>query len=369
MAETSAIDNKVPKQFFRLPSILGGASAYKKALFEGLIAGFVICLLLIIWLHLRADDTAEKIQPLIPYKVTTIELPPELQSTTESSPAQTTPVQEGLNGTRNINSLEPAPLEGLTENVDGQFLPLTRIGADGDLTPFEAYKKPFEIVAGRPLVAIVVVDFGISETFSQSVLDILPTEVSLVLNSYAQEPSKWAAAARAFGHEFWLQLPMQTLNLAENDSGPNAILLNAPEQANQERLFDVLATSLGYAGVVSQKNHAFVADDVDAGPVMKQILGRGLAFAESNPEIPAYGLSIAMEQGNPYAQNNFWIDEDLRPESIERALQEMELQAMKKGKAIAFVRPYPVAIKKVDEWIKAAADKGIQVAPLSAMVQ
>ena len=57
------------------------------------------------------------------------------------------------------------------------------------------------------------------------------------------------------------------------------------------------------------------------------------------------------------------------PEAVDRKLKEFELQATQKGKAIAFIHPYPAVMNKVQDWVKEADSKGIQVAPLSAMVQ
>lgn len=220
------------------------------------------------------------------------------------------------------------------------------------------------------MVSIVVVDFGLSDLLSQSLLDNMPPEITLALTPYATEPSKWAASARAFGHEFWMMLPMQTTEYGVlEDSGPSTLLLNASEEESRSRLFSLLGLVSGYAGIISQKDHIFLSDSAVTQPVMKQIFGRGLAFAESNPDIPALGLPLAMQDGYPYVQNNFWLDNDLRPEAIDRALGEFELQATRKGKAIAFVRPYPAVINKVQDWATGAAERGIQIAPLSAMVQ
>ncbi len=132
---------------------------------------------------------------------------------------------------------------------------------------------------------------------------------------------------------------------------------------------NILGSTIGYAGLVTQKDHVLKPDDVGASDILQQIFGRGLALAESNPSETAYGLSIALESGYPYVQNNFWIDADLRPEYIDRALGELEMQATSKGKAIAFVHPYPMAMKKLQQWMLGAEERGLQIAPLSAMAE
>ncbi len=41
---------------------------------------------------------------------------------------------------------------------------------------------------------------------------------------------------------------------------------------------------------------------------------------------------------------------------------------MKNKKIIVFFRPYPVTIKAISDWAKQAAARGVQIAPLSAVV-
>ena len=356
MANADAIKGTSGERFKRIRFDTPFGGAFR----DGIVAGGVVFLLMFGWMAIRSNDTAWKIQDQLPYKTAVI----EEQAKEPVKPAE---AQPGLEGAKNLNALPPAPMEGLFENFEGKQLPVARI--QDDMTPFQAYKKPFQPVAGRPIVSIVVVDFGLSEMLSKSMLDNLPAEISFALSAYSDEPSKWAAASRAYGHEFWVMLPMQTKEFGTNDSGPSTLLLNTSEEENRRRLFNILGEAVGYAGLVLQKNHEFGPHVAAGEPVLKQIFGRGLAIAESNPDVAAFGLSMAMQDGYPYVQNNFWLDENLRPEAIDRALGEFELQATRKGKAVAFVHPYPAVMNKVQEWIKGAEEKGIQVAPLSALVQ
>lgn len=342
---------------------------------EGLIGGAVLFVLLAGWMFLRATDTAYKIQDHLPSKAAMIEYPGAPAAPVEEEQAQTPPTeteqtvtQETTGAAENPNALPAAPLEGLIEDHNGKMLPISRI--QDDMTPFQAYKKPFEAMAGRALVSIVLVDFGLSESLSNTALEKLPADITLVLNPYVDDPAKWAASARGKGREFWLSLPMQTKEFGVGDTGPNTLMLSASQAENEARLFNVMGIAAGYAGMVSQEGHVFTQDIPTASAIQKQIFGRGLAFAESNPDVAAaFGLSNATENGHPYVQNTLWLDSDLRPDAIDRALKDLEAQATKKGKAIAFVHPYPAVMTKLEAWLKDAESKGLQLAPLSAMVQ
>jgi len=340
-------------------------SSFGKSFRDGLSGGAALFFLFFIWMFLRGPDTADKMQSMVPFQTASLEeAKPEVKTEPEDP---SLPSQKTLPSGRVIDPLPPAPVEGLSENVDGRILPIMRM--QDDLTPFQAYKAPFTPMAGKTQVSLVILDFGLSSKISQSLLDNLPPEISLVLSAYADDPSKWAATARAYGHEFWIDLPMQRKDDSVADAGPDAILASASFEENQTRVQNLLSRAIGYVGFVTSKNHTLSSEDVSASTILKQIYGRGLAIAESNPEVAAYGLSYAMESGYPYVQNNFWIDESLDPASIDRALAAVELQANLKGKAIAFLHPYPVVIKRVQEWIAESEKRGVQIAPLSAMAQ
>lgn len=347
MASLPSITKKLPPDFL-------------KSLREGMIAGAVVLLLMAGWMVLRWQDTARNLQEDIPAKTAPISEAPPVNTGTKE-------LDEALQSGRQITPLPPAPIEGLSEETpDGLSLPMTRIS--DDLSPFAAYKKPYEPVKGKPMIAFAVVDYGLSDALAHSMIDNLPAEVSFVLSPYAGDPVKWAAAARAYGHEFWLGLPMQGKDFGTGDTGPKTILKNAALEENRKRLFATMTMVQGYAGLVSQKDHVFGANEPDVAPLMEQVFGRGLAFVESNPDIAAFGLGKALEFNYPYGQNNFWLDADLRPDAIDHVLKAAALQATQKGRAIVFLHPYPISVKKMQDWISQAADSGIDVAPLSALI-
>jgi hypothetical protein len=329
-----------------------------------MIGGAGLFLILILWMWLRTGDTAEKIQPLLEHQIVALSSPEEKEPEDLNS-RENTPEAEKLVAGRAVEPLPPAPIEGFFETVDGKILP--RIRFEDDSTPFDAYKRPHKAVAGRPQISIVIVDYGLNGTSSQALLDSLPPEITFALSPYAAEASKWAGAARAYGHEFWVSLPMKGDNPAI-DAGPDAIDPKASLEDNTNRTIDILSTAAGYAGIVTMKNHGITAGDLSPHAALKQIYGRGLALAESNPDISAWGLTEALEAAYPYVQNNFWIDEALTPSSIDAALRAVELQATRKGKAVAFLHPTPLGIKKIQEWTAQAEANGFQLAPLSFMV-
>lgn len=355
MTET-AYDTTKPNLLRTLTSRLRDAPPFKRTFIEGILAGTIIVLMLFGWMVMRADRTAEKIQEQIPVEAVEI--------TKAATPEEVAKAQADALP-KSADALPTAPIDGLFERKNDLTLPIARL--EDDMTPFQAYKRPFTAVAGRPLLSIVIADYGLSSTLSDESLKTLPPNVSFALTPYAEDALGWANKARADGHEIWLTLPMQTAT-ASDESGPGALSLKASLQQNQDNLLTTLGAAIGYAGLVSQRGHAFTGDDIDMAPVLKQIFGRGLGFAESNPDYH-FGEKFGADSGAPYVKGNVWIGDDLRGASIDRSLQEAEVIASKQGSVVVFVRPYPVVLKKVALWAQEAQERGLQLAPLSALAK
>lgn len=337
-----------------------GKSPFVRAFIEGLFAGGVLMVLLMVWMHVRQDHTAQMLQPLIPSQTAMLEVPEVEQALEDNTP------DIKLEKTKDIVALPDAPIEGLFEDKDGKSLPIIR--ASDNLTPFDAYKKSLAVTADKSSVAIVIVDFGLSETLSQSILNDLPETVTPVLSPYAQDPIKWAASARSFGREFWLSLPMQKNDFGYADTGPMTILKNAMEQENLKRLSDVMAVAAGYVGLVTEHNHDVFTGSAAQG-VAKQIFSRGLGVVESTPDIVPFGLKEASETKHPHAQADIWIDTDLRPIALEGILKSAEQKAQRDGEVVLFTRPYPAVISALKEWAKTLESKNIQIVPLSHIAE
>lgn len=323
-----------------------GASGFSRPFVMGMAGSTLLVLLVFLWLYVRADDTAQSLQKIVPVKTAMIEVP-EIEQAGKDSP------DVKLDAQKNISALAPAPIEGMFEENNGKYLPVIRV-QDG-VTPLDAYKKTFIPIEGASYISLVVVDYGLSEETSQAMLEILSPDITFALSPYAENPSKWASSSRAFGHEFWLSLPMETKDYGQSDTGPMTILKNAIEQENLSRLTRVLETSVGYCGLITQKGHSFVTAEHSLSPVIKEIQKRGLGLVESSPDMTEDGV----------IKNNIWLDEDLRPTAIEGAFRSIEQKAHRDGNVVVLTHPYPALLKQIKEWSDGLKDKNLQLAPLS----
>ncbi len=282
------------------------------------------------------------------------------QDTLSNDPRNAVTSQDISAHTKNGRSLKQAPFEGLTEETDEGLLP--KVSEKG-LTPFHAYKRPF-LYKGGPIIALAIMDYGLSEESSKNAILKLPPDVTMIMSPYATEPDFWQEKARKTGHELWVHMPLQNENYPETDSGPKILLSNASIKHNQKNMDWLLSRTTGYAGVVSHSDGIFLRTPFMLQSILDTLSKRGLSYFEINPEGLLFIETKTLANKTPYARNNVLID-ILTPEKMTK----LETMALEKGYAVAVLSPVPKTLKSTESWVKILQDKGIQLAPLSTIAE
>jgi hypothetical protein len=159
--------------------------------------------------------------------------------------------------------------------------PIPRIATDGR-TPFGTYSKPLPqaAAAGLTKVAIVVTGLGLNEQGTLDAVDRLPPEVTLAFAPYGRSLDRTTGAARADGHELFLEVPLEPFDYPDNDPGPETLLTGQPPRANLEKFYWLLGRFGGYAGIINYMGARFTASAADFAPVMEEVSARGLGYLD-----------------------------------------------------------------------------------------
>lgn len=243
----------------------------------------------------------------------------------------------------------------------GPFGPLPRIAPDGR-RPFLAYARPFDLDVRRPRVALLVVGLGLQADLTEAAIG-LPGEISLHFSAYAADLPTWFERARRVGHEVLLDLPMEPPDYPASDPGPHTLLASSSTEENLKRLDWLLARATGYIALAGSGSR--FAASPGAAPVMDVLARRGLAMVEvGRPELAATAAAV----GLPYASAPSAIDEEPSQQSIDSALAALEAGALRAGSSLGVAQGYPVSLERVRLWAATLADKGLGLAPVSALV-
>jgi len=263
-------------------------------------------------------------------------------------------------------ALVPAPAPGLVER--NKLGPLPRIAPDGR-APWRVYARPFDKSDSRPRVAIVIGNLGLSSAATEAAIQELPGGVTLAFSPYAHGLEEYIPLARAAGHEVLLSLPMAADESSDTGAEPRALLAAVTPAENLERLSWLLSRFTGYVGATNYTGSSFSSAEEDMRPILAELKGRGLLFLDSGTSGNGTTTRIARQLGLPEAATERIIDTEASRDAIDQRLQAVEEEARQKGASIAVGFPYPVTIERVAAWTATLAQKGISLAPVSAMVR
>jgi uncharacterized protein len=266
-----------------------------------------------------------------------------------------------IRGVSRAAALSPAPAAGVHQQGPSGLLPM--IGAGGR-TVFDAYKKPFSDT-GKPKVALVIGGLGLNARVTQRAIDELPAEVTLSFAPYGDNLQGWINKARAAGHEVMIEIPMEPFDFPDNDPGPHTLLSNAPADENQRRLEFLLSRATGYFGVTNYLGGKFAGSGDAASAAMRALKSRGVAFI-SDGSVPTLG-SAAENIGMRNAQADRSLTDRPSGDDIMAQLGGLETMATQRGAALGFGVAYAVTIDQVVRWAREAKQRGMVLAPASAV--
>jgi len=251
--------------------------------------------------------------------------------------------------------------------TEGPTGPLPIIAPDGRQA-WQVYARPFAQDRKRPRIAIVVQGIGFSDAATTAAIQKLPGAVSLSFEPYAPDVQRGINAARAAGHEVFLQLPMEPLDYPASDPGPHTLLTSLRPEQNIDRLTWLLSRFTGYAGVITFMGDKFTASTESLTPVLQEARDRGLMLLDAKSSRNSVAAQVAADLNMPRAVNNRFIDTEASRVSIDARLLELERIAQQTGTAVGIgTRPYPVTIERVAAWAATLDAKGFDLVPVSAI--
>lgn len=246
--------------------------------------------------------------------------------------------------------------------------PLPRIGDDGR-QPWRAYARPFDGADARPRVAVVLTGLGLSQAATDAAIQDLPGAVTLAYQPYATGLQNWIQLSRAAGHEVLLHLPMEPVDYPDSDPGPQALFTSLTPQQNLARLEWALSRVSGYVGVANHMGSRFTTNRSALQPVMEQIKERGLLYVDTRSSARSIAASLATELGVPRALNDRFLDVgSINRTIIDGHLAEAERIARETGLSVVVGQPYPLTIERIRAWAVGLEERGISLAPISAVV-
>jgi polysaccharide deacetylase 2 family uncharacterized protein YibQ len=285
----------------------------------------------------------------------------------ESSVVQTDINAAALNDQNDRSvKLSASPDSRLSDDTALGSLP--RIGVDGS-EPWRVYARPFNAQDHRPRIAIVVTGLGLSREITDEFISQLPPTVTLSFDGQGAVVGAWIARARQDGHESILEVPMEPFDYPRSDPGPDTLLASLPNSDNISRLYMTMRHANGYVGITTLSGSRLTTDPGKLSPILQVLHDRGLMILDARAAPHSAVTDMAREAGVPVATLTRRLDNDLSPEAISTALNDLEKSAILNGRAVGVTAATPVMLDQLQRWTKELPQHGIALAPASALVR
>lgn len=320
------------------------------------------------WLAVEAPHTMERLDAARGLgRAVPVMLPdgtPRFADAVEAAPAEDVP----LDPVDMPVTLMPSRNDQLLERLRVGRVP--RVAADGT-TAWQYYARPFPQEDKRPRIAIVLTGLGQAAAATHGAIDRLPGAITFAFTPSGENLQAQVDEARGKGHEVLLSVPMQPLGYPANDPGPNTLLSNLSDEENARRLEASLAAFTGYVGVTSKTDSGtdFLTQRESLRGVLLQVQRRGLVYLDLWQVSGSKATSVAKELSLPRAIGDLQIDRIPSGIGIDAQLAQLERLAQANGVAVGFAEvTNPVSLERLSVWSASLRDRGIVLAPVSAIV-
>lgn len=292
----------------------------------------------------------------------------EAEKPVAEQPAQT-PIPEKTEPAAKTETEAPASTEAAPQAEQQPVAAMPEAKALPVAKPaWQKFARSFDATQAQPRIGLVIGNLGLARSATQAAIQDMPGDVTLAFSSLSPDIETNVASARAAGHEVLLGVPMEPDNYPQNDPGPNALLVQSPNDENVKRLQWALARSEGYVGVMPMMGEKFVTQEDKLVPVLQTLKQEGLLFLDATGVKASTVAPLSRLARMPFARGDIKIDASAARNAIDAQLIALEQLAREHGQAIGVALPYPVTFEKLKAWIATLEEKGLVLAPVTALV-
>jgi polysaccharide deacetylase 2 family uncharacterized protein YibQ len=262
--------------------------------------------------------------------------------------------------------LPQSPLRAIEEVTDLGPLPIR--GGHNGLTAYSVYGYPFDRADQRNKVAFILTGTSQLQQLRQQALQKLPGAVALSLSPLAPDFATQVTTAREAGHEVLLEVmaenremtPSSTANIV--DPGPGALRVSLPPEENLQRLHLMMTKASGYVGLTFARDVGVLKQNSFMRDLLADVQSRGILMVSPDltEEQIGNGQSVFLKPAER-------VDLQLSPEAIDLSLADLEQRARERGQVLVVAEATPLLIDRLINWLPGLAERGMVLAPPSAL--
>ena len=220
----------------------------------------------------------------------------------------------------------------------------------------------------RPKIALVIDDLGDDRPIARELLewDFPLTFSILPFTPYAKTIAK---EAHRKGKEVILHIPMEPQGYPKAKPGEGSLLEEMNEESLRHQLIKDIEAVPYIKGASNHMGSRLMEDPEKVKIVLSELKRRKLYFLDSRTTPQTVGVHEAQGIGVKAMERSLFIDHSLEEEDIKDKIEKLIRLSLSNGKAIGIGHPHPSTIKSIKEMIPKIKEKGIELVPLSVVME
>jgi polysaccharide deacetylase 2 family uncharacterized protein YibQ len=219
-----------------------------------------------------------------------------------------------------------------------------------------------------PRVAIVIDDMGSNKRRTRELIN-LEAPITLSFFPLCRHSPELAKKASENGKEIIMHMPMEPYGFPGIDPGKGALLMGMNDKELYQRIHENLEAIPYIKGVNNHMGSRFMENDHRVGILMKELKARNLFFLDSRTTSKTSGYRTAKKLGVKTGQRDVFLDNNSYDEAeIRRNISKLAEIAKEEGKAIGIGHPHRSTIRSLREMIPRLKEGGIEIVPLSDLM-
>jgi len=233
---------------------------------------------------------------------------------------------------------------------------------------FVMFQPTTEKAVHRPKIALVIDDLGEEHLLTRELLewDFPLTFSILPFTPYAKTIAR---EAHQKGKEVIVHVPMEPHGFPKVRPGEGALLEGMNEESLRQQLVKDIEAVPYIKGASNHMGSRLMEDPEKVKIILSELKQRRLFFLDSRTTPQTVGVNVAQGLGVKAMERNLFIDHSLDEEDIKQKIEKLINLSLSNGKAVGIGHPHPATLKSLKEMIPKMKEKGIELVPLSKVME
>jgi polysaccharide deacetylase 2 family uncharacterized protein YibQ len=220
----------------------------------------------------------------------------------------------------------------------------------------------------QPKIALVIDDLGEDRRIAREFLEWnFPLTFSILpFTPYAKIIAR---EAHLKGKEVIVHVPMEPHGYPKVKPGEGALLEGMNEESLRQQLVKVIKAVPYIKGASNHMGSRLMEDPEKVKVILSELKQRRLFFLDSRTTPQTVGMNVAQGLGLKGMERTLFIDHFLDEEDIKQRIEKLISLSVSNGKAIGIGHPHPATLRSLKEMIPKMKEKGIELVPLSAVME